>query len=303
MSKDITSNNYSDKYSIGIEATPELLEHLRKIQKEHPIRYTNKQVAAALGITEYVYKNILSGKNKIIPSNVINGLATLYGYTRDYVRGESQAHNLNSDGSEMTFPLDFSEANKQVTAITNFLYSDYRTLNNLYLLLYKLPVTIRDDLLTSFNTICENIRITSLMERKDELTDEKFEYILENLVSDNPELTKMTLKLAEANAHAGKKRKKEALHLYLEIVYYATYDSRSAVKEAISKINAFQNAWSKFPKELAALPKHLSTLLTAKNSFEYNLSMEAEKIIQEYLQSQNIKLTNRQEYITNILYN
>ncbi len=284
-----------------IECTDKMRERLKELQDEQILRLKDKDVAANLGITYDTYKNIKTGKIKYIKPELFSRIKHLYDCTGDYLKGTSGNKHQNSDGSPMESPILFSEANQKMTDVANYLYNDYKTLNNLHLLFYRLPALIRENMIATFNSICDNIRITTLVDRKDNLNADKLNYIIENLNTDNSELTKMNLKLAEADRHLSKNRKKQALLLYLEIIYYSTYDSFLATKRAVSKLEALTHEWSNFPEVLRPLSKEFYSFRKAQEKLNFQLPADAEKIIYEYLKDTTSPFKTRDEYIKDMI--
>lgn len=284
-----------------IECTDKIRERLKELQDKQIPRLKDKDVAANLGITYDTYKNIKTGKIKYIKPELFSKIKHFYDCTDDYLKGTSGNKHQKSDGSPMESPISFSEANQKMTDIANYLYNDYKTLNNLHLLFYRLPAPIRENMIATLNSICDNIRITTLVDRKDNLDTEKLNYIIENINTDNSELTKMNLKLAEADRHLSKKRNRQALLLYLEIIYYSTYDSLPATKRAVSKLEALTHEWSNFPEVLKPLSKEFYSFRKARGKNNFQLPVEAEKIIYEYLKDTNSPFKTREEYIKDIV--
>ena len=162
-----------------IECTDKMRERLKELQDKHSPRLKDKDIAANLGITYDAYKNIKNGKIKYIKPDLFSKLKQLYECTGDYLKGTSGDKHLNSDGSPMKAAISFSEANQKMTEVANYLYNHYETLNNLHLLFYRLPDSIRDNMINAFNSICANVRIATLADRKDKLNKDKLDYIIE----------------------------------------------------------------------------------------------------------------------------
>lgn len=288
------------KSSNKIECTDKMQKRLKELQNEHIPPLKDKDVATLLGIPYDTYKNIKNGKIKYIKLDLFNKFKQIYDCTGDYLNGTSDDKHLLSDGSPMESPILFSEANKKMTDVSNYLHNDYKTLNNLHMIFYRLPTDIRENMINTFNSICDNIKITTLVDRKDELSKDKFEYLINNLNTDDSELTKMNLKLAEADHHLGKKRKKQALGLYLEIIYYSTIGSLPAAKLAASKVIALTE-WCNFPEILKPLSNDLPAFINSHGIFDSKLLGNIEKIISTYLKETNPSFVTREAYINSMV--
>ena len=275
-----------------IKLTKQTIERIKKMQKEKNL--LNKEVAASVNITEYKYKNIRDGKNKNIELKLLHDLAYVFDCTQDYLTCESNSPSYDKDGRNITSPIDFDISNQKLTDVYQYLKTDYKTLDSLHLILFRMPTFIRNDILAFLNTLCKNVPIAMLIDRKDELSKEKLNFILDNLTSDNPEYTKMTIKLTEADNHLSKKRNRKALNTYLEIIYHASLYSRKVVIKAIDNVKLLQEGWSNFPSELEPLSNYYETILS---SVSCDLPSNAEQIISEYLETQKIQLIKRTEYI------
>ena len=274
-----------------INVTETMIERIQKMQKEKNL--INKEVANAVNISEYKYKNIRNGKNLTIEDKLLHDLASVFGCTRDYLACESNIKTYDKEGRDITYPINFDIANQKLTDVYKYLKADYETLNSIHLILCRMPAFIRNDILTSLNALCKNVPIAMLMDRKDELSKEKLAFILDNLTSDNPEYTKMTIKLTEADIHLSKKRNRKALNTYLEIIYHASLYSRKVVIKAIDNVKLLQDGWSSFPNELKPLSNYYETI---SSSFSCDLPTNAEQIIFSYLEAQKIQLMRRSEY-------
>lgn len=274
-----------------INVTETMIERIQKMQKEKDL--INKEVANAVNISEYKYKNIRNGKNLTIEDKLLHDLASVFGCTRDYLACESNIKTYDKEGRDITYPINFDIANQKLTDVYKYLKADYETLNSIHLILCRMPAFIRNDILTSLNALCKNVPIAMLMDRKDELSKEKLAFILDNLTSDNPEYTKMTIKLTEADIHLSKKRNRKALNTYLEIIYHASLYSRKVVTKAIDNVKLLQDGWSGFPNELKPLSNYYETI---SSSLSCNLPTNAEQIIFSYLETQKIQLMRRSEY-------
>lgn len=274
-----------------INVTETMIERIQKMQKEKNL--INKEVANAVNISEYKYKNIRNGKNLTIEDKLLHDLASVFGCTRDYLACESNIKTYDKEGRDITYPINFDIANQKLTDVYKYLKADYETLNSIHLILCRMPAFIRNDILTSLNALCKNVPIAMLMDRKDELSKEKLAFILDNLTSDNPEYTKMTIKLTEADIHLSKKRNRKALNTYLEIIYHASLYSRKVVIKAIDNVKLLQDGWSGFPNELKPLSNYYETI---SSSLSCNLPTNAEQIIFSYLETQKIQLMRRSEY-------
>ena len=274
-----------------INVTETMIERIQKMQKEKNL--INKEVANAVNISEYKYKNIRNGKNLTIEDKLLHDLASVFGCTRDYLACESNIKTYDKEGRDITYPINFDIANQKLTDVYKYLKADYETLNSIHLILCRMPAFIRNDILTSLNALCKNVPIAMLMDRKDELSKEKLAFILDNLTSDNPEYTKMTIKLTEADIHLSKKRNRKALNTYLEIIYHASLYSRKVVIKAIDNVKLLQDGWSSFPNELKPLSNYYETI---SSSLSCNLPTNAEQIIFSYLETQKIQLMRRSEY-------
>ena len=274
-----------------INVTETMIERIQKMQKEKNL--INKEVANAVNISEYKYKNIRNGKYLTLEDKLLHDLASVFGCTRDYLACESNIKTYDKEGRDITYPINFDIANQKLTDVYKYLKADYETLNSIHLILCRMPAFIRNDILTSLNALCKNVPIAMLMDRKDELSKEKLAFILDNLTSDNPEYTKMTIKLTEADIHLSKKRNRKALNTYLEIIYHASLYSRKVVIKAIDNVKLLQDGWSGFPNELKPLSNYYETI---SSSLSCNLPTNAEQIIFSYLETQKIQLMRRSEY-------
>lgn len=275
-------------------------ERIRFLQKQHNL--TDAQAANQLNLSTDIYKNIKNGKNKEIDPSIIKKMSQFYKCTEDYIIGDSNDETLNKNGEKIIYPISTHESVKMIKEITDFLNKteNFTTLRSVHLLLVKLPPILRSNVLDALNSLSQAIHMTTLLDRKDSLSKEKFNYILENLLNDNIELTMMTLNLAKADNYLNKsnsdnKSIKKALHIYLEIIYYASPQSAPAAKKAITKITYFKNTWKYFPLELYPLINLLSKM--QKDNF-FNYPPKAETIISNYLSSQKINLKSRKEYIS-----
>lgn len=274
-----------------INVNETMIERIKKMQKEKNL--TNKEVAGSVNISLDKYKNIRSGKNDTIENKLLHDLASVFGCTRDYLACESDIKTYDKEGRNITFPITFDDFNPKLDDISKYLRTDYQTLNSIHLILCRIPASIRNDILKSLNALCKKIPITMLIDRKDELSKEKLAFVLDNLTADNPEYTKMTIKLTEADIHLSKKRNRKALNTYLEIIYHASLYSRKVVIKAIDNVKLLQDGWSSFPNELKPLSNYYETI---SSSFSCDLPTNAEQIIFSYLEAQKIQLMRRSEY-------
>ena len=180
-----------------------MAERIIKLQKEKKL--TNRAVVKGTDVSYDVLRNIKTGKNKTIPYKYLKDLARKFECTVDYLINKSDSPSLTYEGKEISHPISFDERDKKLEEINKYLYKDPQTLESLHLLLFRLPDPIRNNMLSAFHAVCENTRIMTLADRKDELTASKFNLINNVLLSDNTELTIMTIKLAEADTHLSKK--------------------------------------------------------------------------------------------------
>ena len=274
-----------------INVTKTMIERIQEMQKEKNL--INKEVADAINISKTKYDNIKYGRNNTVENKILHDLASVFGCTRDYLAGESNVKTYDKEGRDITYPINFDIANQKLADVYKYLKADYETLNSIHLILCRLPAFIRNNILTSLNALCKNVPVAMLMDRKDELSKEKLAFILDNLTSDNPEYTKMTIKLTEADLHLSKKRNRKALNTYLEIIYHASIYSRKVVIKAIDNVKLLQDGWSSFPNELKPLSNYYEKI---SSSLSCELPSNAEQIISSYFETQKIQLMKRSEY-------
>ena len=287
-------NNKRTKPRIEIIKVNEtMIDRIKDMQDKKNL--TNKEVAGIVNISLDKYKNIRRGKNQTIEDKLLHDLASLFGCTRDFLACESNIETTDKEGRNITFPIDFDDVNSKLDDISQYLRNPnhYQTLNSIHLILCRMPAFIMNDILASLNTLCKNVPIAMLMDRKDELSKEKLAFILDNLTSDNPEYTKMTIKLTEADIHLGKKRNRKALNTYLEIIYHGSLYSRKVVIKAIDNVKLLQDGWSSFPNELKPLSNYYEKISSSPSC---ELPSNAEQIISSYLETQKIQLMKRSEY-------
>ena len=278
-----------------IKLTEDMTARIKHMQKEMDLR--NKEVASHLGISIDKYKNIIGNKNDKMESKYLPKLAELFKCTEDYLIGASNSPSYNRQGRKITHPVNFDIAKKQAADVSRYFETDYDTLNSIHLILCRIPTNIRKEILSTFNTICHYIPTTMLLDRRDELNKENLAYIINNIKYNNAELTKMTLKLTEAHSYLGKRRNRKAFNIYLEIIYHASDDSLKVATKAVTQIELLEENWSNFPKELKPLS---STLKTFVSYLYRGLPPETDHMIFKYLESQNIPIQNRTEYLKSL---
>lgn len=262
---------------------------------QHENNLSNAQAATTLGLSLDTYKNIVNNKNQNIDIALIKQIASTFKCTDDYIMGKSNDRTLNRDGIQIISPISRSETNKMISDITKYLYKDPETLRSIYLLLFRLPPLIQYNILETLNLFTQEIRITTLMDRKDSLSKEDFDNIVNALIKDNVEITMMNKKLVKANKELKRNRIKTALFIYLEIIYYASAYSTATAKKAIAAVIDLKRTWDKFPPELVPLITMLPEM--QKNNF-FNYPAEAEVIIRNFLSPHKGDLISREEYFS-----
>lgn len=279
-----------------IRLTDGIVQRIKLSQDTRPKKRSNAEMADSLGISTDAYKNIIYKKNTYIKTNLLKRMQELFDCTLDYLICKSNDPNLTRNNESVSSPISFEMRDRKVDAVIDFLNRNYTTLNNLYLLLYKFPPRIRDNMLSSFNSICDNIRITSLIERQDHLTETGLRYIVDLLETESPELTKMTLELDKAERKLRCKHYRDACDIYIKIIYYSSFQTLSPLKMAISKLKDVDRDWKKHTAEFDKIVKKIPEPSKLSNPELIDLQKKLEAPILDYADSRNIKLISPADY-------
>ena len=279
-----------------IRLTDEMVDRIKLLQNTKPQKHSNAKMAGLLDISTDAYKNIIYKKNTYIKTSLLKRMQELFHCSFDYLICKSSEPNLTRNNTSIPSPISFDMRDQKIASVIDFLHHDHKTLNNLYLLLCEFPPTLRKNMLSSFNSICDNIRITSLIKRQDNLSEDSLNYIIKLLEKDSPELTEMNLKLTEADQQLKCKHYRTASDIYLEIIYYSSIEAFPALKIALSKLKALDKDWKKHPEEFDKILKKIPESPNLSNSELIDLQKKLEAPILDYADSRNIELISPADY-------
>lgn len=291
----------SNEYEIF---TNEIRTRLKALQKEY--NYTNAKIAAIIGVNTDKYKNMTRRKKgaKKFSEEYIGKFSNHYNCTRDYILCKSNIKTQDCEGNEKIVPIDFHAKEDKIADLVAFFHHSENTeiLQNLHLFLVELTPEIRDDLIKVINSTANLFKTCGLVFRKDNLNEKSLLFLSQVLKLDNPELTAATVRLADADYLFGKKKYKAALLKYLEIVYYASPNANSVVKEAIKKIFCLENNWGKYPVELKSdfhdkLTEMADIIIKRKNMPYTKLMSDIQELTYNFLIANTVKKPqSREEY-------
>lgn len=295
----------TDEYEIF---TNEIRTRLKTLQAEH--KYTNAKIAAIIGVKPDTYKNMTRRNGlKKFSEKYIYKFSNHYNCTRDYILCKSNIKTQDCNGVEKIVPIDFHAKEDKIADLVAFFHHSENTeiLRTLHFFLIKLTPDFREHLIKVMISTADLFKTYGLVFRKDDLDEESLLFLSNVLKLDNPELTAATIQLAEADSLLGKKRRKNALLKYLEIVYYASTNTYPVVKEALRKIFCLENNWGNYPAELKnelhdKLTKMADIIIKGKQLQEDDdpytkLFPDIQKLTYDYLVANSAKKPkSREEY-------
>jgi len=235
--------------------TDAMIRNIKKLQIEK--EYSDTEIAEQIGITPTTYKNIIrsrdSGGNKNIKDSIVNKLADFYDCSTDYILGLSDDKTLNRYGDPVKRPLDFSDRDKLIHELNNYLNSDYKTLCALHFLLCQNPSWRRAEYLKGFHAFTDVLIESSFLELFKERSKEDYKFLVEDSIKFDDEYFNHILQLRKANSLLETADFELSLKYYMEIIYDTLTKSMILEPIAIKAIQPvlwLKKNWDAFPTEL-----------------------------------------------------
>lgn len=198
----------------------ELKERIKRFTKEKG--YSESQIANRLGITKSKYKNIVreTKGNKTIDSDTLQNMARCYECSYDYLLGESDERMKDRKGNPVKFPVDFFKREAILDDLRGFINkgANYDFLWALHYILFIMDPDFQKNFKESIIELHKVMQKYSFLNRRDTLTEDTYNKIIDILKLNDEIATKGLVKLVKADALLSVEYYYDAFKLYAELI-------------------------------------------------------------------------------------
>lgn len=186
-----------------INLTEDMKKRIIGLKRKNKLTYTS--LAAELEISVTKLKNIirLSKGNASIDRDTIIKIAERFGCTEDYLLCESDNPHTNRDGIEKHSAVNFENNYRKLSRINSFMTAKENEpfFESMNYILFESPIEFRVNWINNVNSMVNTIKNTYKYElRKGGLSEEKENFIKQNLIFDNGENIEELINLAKGDA-------------------------------------------------------------------------------------------------------
>lgn len=269
-----------------IELTNEIRERLKEQQKNK--KKSDKQIANLIRLHETTYKNIIRtvGGNKFVKEQIIKDLAEYYNCTPDYLKCLSNNPLTDQNGREVIGPVDFQIRNNIHEELFDYFREHPQTCKNIYFLLCKLPNGLKENIVSTINSISHLLQTSFLFSYTTNLEDKSFKLFQSDFALADPLYADFARNLMVADYLYEKENYESALIEYIRIIYntieHKAAQTNPIAEAACHKIIDIKTNWSKFPSELDFLIEEIPEMEN-KKFYKKHISEETIKKIKGYL--------------------
>lgn len=248
-------------------------ERLKKLKIENKQKVND--IAYRTGLSTSKIKNILlKDGTQSIDEDTLRRLSEVFNCTSDYILGLSPNPQKDKDNRTINHPVRFQDRDYKLEKVSDYLQSNFTTLDNLYFLFFTLPTTYSSNIINGLNNIIDATKNNSLWALQKTIGDKDYRVLTQNLNYLNPNYCHYMAELARCGKDISDGKYKKAILSLLEIIDYATTKDmmcKPLAKEAHKRLLSIPKETASFDNFIDSIEEYL---IIFENHNYLNISKE-----------------------------